>query len=115
MHSVGRSSEPGDPVRGSVAQADPMVAAPQVGNRALAQMAAGAQVTAGVQPPVAPIAIPRPPSASLSLDDPSFNPTTRAHDLLRAIDSEQYTFAMKGSGTPFGGMTEDVAAERRKI
>jgi hypothetical protein len=31
MHSVGRSSEPGDPVRGAVAQADPVVAAPQVG------------------------------------------------------------------------------------
>jgi len=80
MHSVGRSSEPGDPVRGAVAQADPVVAAPQVGNRALAQPAAGAQ----------------PASSSLSLDDPSSNPT-RAHDLLRAIDAEQYTYAMKGS------------------
>jgi len=64
MHSVGRSSEPGDPVRGSVPQPDPVVVAPQVGNRALAQMAARAQ------PAVAPVAIAGPASASLSLHDP---------------------------------------------
>jgi len=64
MHSVGRSSEPGDPVRGAVAQADPMVTSPQAGNGARAQMAAGAPRS------VAPIAIARPASASLSLDDP---------------------------------------------
>jgi hypothetical protein len=113
MHSVGRTTEPGEPARGVVAQAEPAaVPMAAMGNRALAALAA--QAAAG---PVvaAPVVVARPASASLSLDDPGFNPTTRAHDLLRAIDSEQYTFAMKNSGGTFGGMVEDVEAERRKI
>lgn len=111
MHSVGRTTEPGEPARGVVAQAEP-AAAPMaaLGNRALATMAAQAAA-----PAAAPVVVARPASASLSLDDPGFNPTTRAHDLLRAVDSEQYTFAVKNSGGTFGGMVEDVDAERRKI
>ncbi|WP_433381888.1 hypothetical protein ACQPZX_17920 [Actinoplanes sp. CA-142083] len=122
MHSVGRTAEPGEPVRGVVARAvltrsgkpqnetpeRPGTALAPIGNRAVATLMAPPE-------PVAPIVIARPASASLSLDDPGFNPTTRAHDLLRAVDSEQYTYAMKSSGGPWGGMTEDVEAERRKI
>ncbi|MFI5896240.1 hypothetical protein ACIA5D_39685 [Actinoplanes sp. NPDC051513] len=108
MHSVGRTAEPGEPVRGVVAQAEPGTTMAPIGNRAVTAL-----MTAPA--PVAPIVIARPASASMSLDDPGFNPTTRAHDLLRAVDSEQYTYAMKSSGGLWGGMTEDVEAERRKI
>ena len=51
MHSVGRSSEPGDPVRGTVAPAGPVVTAPRVGNRAPAQPASLARPEPRRSPP----------------------------------------------------------------
>ena len=45
---------------------------------------------------------------SPAVDDPSFNPDTIAHDLLRAIDQEDYT-------PSFDGYVEDKTKERRKV
>ncbi len=76
------------------------------------QKSAADPAAAAPAPPAAPVATgrrdPVPP-----LEDPDFNPTTRAHDLVRAVDSSEHTYRMKSSG--FMGSEEDVDAERRKI
>jgi hypothetical protein len=64
-------------------------------------------------PSAPPIVTARPATLASALDDPAFNPSTRAHDLLRAVDSEQHSYRVKSSG--FVGHQEDVEAERREI
>ena len=92
----------------AVAAAVPVTAMMQIGgNRATASLL-------GAAAPAPPVAIGRPASASLSLDDPSFNASTRAHDLIRAIDSAEHTLRLKATGDGFG-QEEDVEAERRKV
>jgi hypothetical protein len=74
-------------------------------------------ITAAAGPDAAPSAPPivtaRPATPARALDDEKFNPSTRAHDLLRAINSEQHSFRLKSSG--FRGQQEDIEAERREI
>ncbi|HEU5108567.1 MAG TPA: hypothetical protein VFT95_08430, partial [Micromonosporaceae bacterium] len=80
------------------------------GNRAMAALLTEGQAA----PQAPPIVTGAPgPAPAPALEDPDFNPTVRAHDLVRAIDSAEHTYRMKSSGLL--GSEEDVEAERRKI
>jgi hypothetical protein len=69
-------------------------------NSAVAAVAAG------------PIVKPRPALVNDQFEDPAFNPTARAHDLLRAIDSEEHPDRLKMVGKD---AIPDIDAERRAI
>jgi hypothetical protein len=114
---------PGGPVPAPHEPAAAPLAAIQrfAGNRAVAALLGGGPQREPAPQPVAPqpvadtapadVIVTARPGPVPSLEDPDFNPTTRAHDLIRAIDSAEHTYRLKsGLGGP-----EDVEAERRKI
>jgi hypothetical protein len=76
------------------------------GNRAMTALLTGGQPAP--PPPAAAVVTDR-PGPPTPLEDPNFNPTSRAHDLVRAIDSAEHTVELVGEGE------EDVDSERRKI
>jgi hypothetical protein len=119
MRGVGHATETGDVARGGGVTREPAVPAPVppgpvppgamqfAGNRMIAALLGAADAAP-------PVAVSRPAPAALSLDDPSFNPGNRAHDLIRAIDSSDHTYRTKSAMYGFSS-EEDVEAERRSI
>jgi len=85
----------------------PLLAAMQHfgGNRAMTALLTGAQPAPAPQAPAVVTDRPGPPPP---IEDPNFNPTSRAHDLVRAVNSAEHTIEMVGE-------EEDVDAERRKV
>ncbi|GIF25430.1 hypothetical protein BJ973_003707 [Actinoplanes tereljensis] len=101
MRSADLSSEVGGGAQREAIAAAPAGALPQFGgNRAIAALIDAAKDVA--------VVLTAPPSPAL--DDPSFNPTSRAHDLVRAVDTSDYDPRFKP-----GTYLEDVEAERRKV
>ncbi|WP_182377958.1 hypothetical protein [Nocardioides sp. WS12] len=85
-----------------------MTATPTVAARTLTSV--GPSVAGGE-----PAAAPSPAISALGrVTDPTFNPATRANDLVRAIDSADYDIGFKQSGF-LGGLERDVSKEKRKV
>jgi hypothetical protein len=110
-----RSTDAAGPLRAEPAPAPHGRAAGFLG---LAQRFAGNRAMAaafGGSAPEAAVPVGRPAPAGASLEDPSFNAGSRAHDLVRAINSAEHDYRVKPGSGFAGGLQEDVAAERRHV
>lgn len=115
MASLDRDAEPGAVVAAEPAPRPPVAATPLsmlqqfAGNRAVASLFGAA---GGGTEPAPPIVIAPAAAAPVSLDDERFNAGSRAHDLIRAIDSTEHDYRTKGGSL---WAPEDAEAERRKV